>query len=280
MTNSKANNCAHLDTTVLIDIHKADEISVPLCRELNNYVFKSASTYSKLEFKRAWLKALYYLYSKTEKTATIADILGILNILSSSYSSRKLKTVLEVFRRFLKIVTPNDSKVRISDHTRIKRLRMHLRNAILHGFEQFEKILTHQWNGTDCTRAKENPKAYRGCSRIDVVIPKCTENNTYCRIDTFYTEHQKMFQNVAAAISADKSSSPQLAISLPILIEAENNSKILRNALKCSKISDCIIAIDGHKVPVYIANNDDDWQLLANVLGKNLVNPRKQGQEK
>jgi hypothetical protein len=181
----KETSTLHIDTSLQIERCKATRRSQVVEQEIRQFRFLSTSTYAKLEFKRAWLQRLAYLYSLSGTVATTAELIGRVNERLSSHPlhQRQLSTCLEVIEAFLE-----RSPGKLTDAARLVRMRAHLRNAVLVAYDWWESNVTHEYNGTDCARASERPRLAAG-DRIDVSIPKCRRTNINCRLLGFLQEN-------------------------------------------------------------------------------------------
>jgi hypothetical protein len=109
---------------------------------------------------------------------------------------------------------------------------------------------------------------------IDMVIHRCDPDETNCNISRFFEKHREQFLAVRRAIEdLGSDASSELARAKTIIEKAEQTPDCLRNARNCRALGDILIALDGIDMDCFAANNDSEWALLAEVLGKKLINP-------
>jgi hypothetical protein len=263
-----------VDTSLLIEQEKGDRYAVPVNIALAKFPFKGASSYSKLEFKRAWLQRFAYLHevSKRRDIASIVDIFHHMTctLAGHPYQLRRLQTCLTMLVNFLDL-----NNGQISSRAQLARLRAHCRRCALDGTAALTLLVTHFFTGTRCTRAEEPVKQLPD-GTLDASIPRCKAKETNCRIHEFFLEQQSLFIKIADYIDTLPSASPELERMRESIRAALKSAEILCSSPACSRIADAIIAVDGIKMEVYAANNDAEWQCLSTSLGKPLLNPVKQ----
>ncbi|HSV99125.1 MAG TPA: hypothetical protein VLI39_03070 [Sedimentisphaerales bacterium] len=100
----------HLDTSLQIERCKAERKARPVVAALKRFGFLSTSSYAKLEFKRAWLQRLAYLYSLSGEVGTVGELAGVLadRLGSHPMHRRQLSTCLQAIEAFLK---PSPGKI-------------------------------------------------------------------------------------------------------------------------------------------------------------------------
>jgi len=164
---AKVVTAVHLDTSLQIERCKAGRKAKPVVDFLRDFRFVSTSSYAKLEFKRAWLQRLAYLYSLSGQVKTIGELSGVLadKLGGHPLHRRQLSTCLQAIEAFL--LPTND---RISEALQLTRMRAHLRVAVLSAYSWWETSVTHEYNGTNCVRASERPRTSGG-GKLDVSIP-------------------------------------------------------------------------------------------------------------
>jgi hypothetical protein len=267
---AKGISTLHIDTSIQIERCKSLRKAEPIEQALKEFRFKSTSTYAKLEFKRAWLQNLAYLHSASFRVQRDDDLFEYVNDKLGAHPAhrRKMSTCLQALISFLSRV-----KAPLSPEVRLLRLRSHIRQALLGAYAWWtEYSVEHEFDGTGCVRAQEKPRE-RG-ERLDVSIPKCDRSKINCSIHQFFVDNCDTFQAIKAGIEAlgDKASD-ELKRTSDIVAKAENDSTSLCSSRICSALGDAIIAVDGNKMDCFAANNDKEWQVLAEVLSKRLINP-------
>jgi len=260
----------HIDTFLQIERCKAHKKAQIVEQALKFFPFKSTSSYAKLEFKSAWLQRLLYLYSASQKVGRVDELIGYVNDRLGSHHlhRRRLNTCFQAIESFLSKM--NES---LSPAVQLVRLRSHIRIAILGAYTWWDRSVHHEFNGTKCVRASEQPKQLAG-RKIDVSIPRCRPKNIECAIHKFFEENRTHFIAIKLAIEAlGDEASPELQKAKMIIENAEKNPTSLCDDRNCLKLGDILIAIDGLGMGCFAANNDKEWTLLSEVLGKKLINP-------
>lgn len=267
---NKRTGTVHIDTSLQVERCKVQKKAQVVEEELRSFCFKSTSSFAKLEFKRAWLQRLSYLYSATQKVSRVDELIGYISdkLCSHPGHRRRLSTCLQGIESFLARVNED-----ISSTSQLVRLRIHIRNAILGAYVWWDSSVTHEYDGTGCVRAAEQPKQLGG-GRLDVSIPRCKQGETGCTINEFFEKNKDYFVAIGQAIDRlGDQASKELVTAKGIIERAEKHSPHLCDSNICLKLGDCLIAIDGLNMDCFAANNDKEWQLLSDVLGKKLLNP-------
>ena len=260
----------HIDTSLQIERCKAKKNAQIVEDRLKDFPFKSTSSYAKLEFKRAWLQRLSYLYSASQTIRRTDELIGYIDDKLGSHPmhQRQLKTCLQAIVSFLSRI--NEA---LSPEAQLIRLRNHLRTAILGAYAWWDFSITHEYDGTGCVRAAEHPKQLGG-NRMDASIPLCKAHSIGCTIREFFEKNKNYFREIKLAIeNLGDTASKELKETKRLLDEADNNPEILCDSRNCLKLGDSLIAVDGLSMDCFAANNDREWQLLSKVLGKKLLNP-------
>jgi len=266
----------HIDTSVQVErcksLRKRDRIE----NALAVFGFRSTSSYAKLEFKRAWLRRLSYLYHASQQVARDDELIEFINDRLGSHPGhrRSLTTCLEGIAAFLSRIDES-----LSPGVRLVRLQSHIRYAILGAYKWWDCSVTHEYTGTHCKRASEQPREFSD-GRIDVSIPNCRRNKIECSIHRFFKQNKDIFIKIKDRVIAlgDKASL-ELKRAVDIIQSAETNPEILCDSQTCAKLGDALIAVDGSDMECFAANNDKEWQLLSEVLGKELLNPVRPRQD-
>jgi hypothetical protein len=260
----------HIDTSLQIERCKAWKKAQVVEKKLKEFGFKSTSSYAKLEFKRAWIQRLSYLYFASQNVNRLDELIDYINdrLGSNSRHRRRLSTCLQAIVSFLSKM--NES---LSPSAQLIRLRSHIKNAILGAYTWWESSVTHEYNGTNCTRATEQPRQLSS-GKIDVSIPRCRRDNVKCTIHRFFDKNTTKFEAIKSAIAVrGDDASKELQEAKKIIEKAKSDPEHLCDDRNCSKLSDALIAIDGLDMDYFAANNDKEWLLLSEVLGKPLINP-------
>lgn len=260
----------HIDTSLQIERCKAWKKAQIVEEGLKNFGFKSISTYAKLEFKRAWLQRLLYLYSASQNVNRLDELIGYINDRLGSHpiQRRRLNTCFQAIESFLSKI--NEA---LSPTAQVIRLRSHIRNAIIGAYTWWDSSVTHEYNGTGCARAAEQPTQLSG-GKIDVSVPRCSRNNIKCTIHQFFEQNKRHFIVVRLAIKElGNNASEELQQAKEIIEDAEKNPDSLCDDGVCRRLGDVLIAVDGLNMDCFAANNDKEWVILAEVLGKELINP-------
>jgi len=260
----------HIDTSLQIERCKAWKKAQVVEKKLKEFGFKSTSSYAKLEFKRAWIQRLLYLYVASQNVDRLGGLIGYINDKLGAHPlhQRRLNTCLQGIELFLSTINE-----RLSPSAQLIRLQSHTRNALLSAYLWWDSSITHEYNGTSCARAAERPRELSG-GKIDVSIPQCRQNNIKCTIHQFFENNKEQFNAIKVKIEEyGNGASNELQQAKKIIEAAESNPEYLCDNRNCSKLGDVLIAIDGLDMDYFAANNDKEWLLLSEVLGKPLINP-------
>lgn len=266
----KAIRTVHIDTSLQIERCKEPKKAEIVERALEAFGFKSTSSYAKFEFKCAWLRDLAYLYSCSQKVDRLEELLGYVNDKLNAHPANRCRVsrCLQGIESFLSKV-PGEIPYAAS----IIRLRSHIRNAILGAYAWWESSITHEYNGTGCVRADEQPTELPG-GKIDVSVPRCSRNNVKCTIHQFFERNKQHFITIGLAIKElGNNASEELQQAGKIIEDAQKNPEGLCDDGICRRLGDVLIAVDGLNMDCFAANNDKEWVVLAEVLGKELINP-------
>ena len=260
-----------VDTSLLIEQQKHPKSSEPVRKALSKYRFRGASSYSRVEFKRAWMRNAAYLMRTCEEAEAedVTDVIrSITNRLGGNpHQSRRLNTLIEMINAFL---GKDDSQFR--SKAALAKLRTYCRNIILSGWEQYTRLVTGEFRGTGCVRATE-PVAVDRLSSPSVTIRRCSPTKKQCLIDDFFIANRACFARIADHVKAMPECSGELTRAKDTIISALRDPTTLLNDANCSKLADCIIAVDGISMDVFAAHNDREWPSLAELFGKPLLNP-------
>lgn len=260
-----------VDTSLLIEQLKRNKYAVPVIEALSPYRFKGASSYSKLEFKRAWLQRFAYIHGICQKSniKSVSDVLDHINKRLGSHpaQNRRLQTCLEMLSHFFEL----NSKT-VSEGAQLARLRAHAKRCAIDGIANFKKLVNEEFNGTKCARAEEavteNPDG-----SLNAVISKCKSSNIVCAVHHFFEQNSKWFESIAGYIDTHPDVSDELKRMNEHIKKAMNYPSHLCDDKHCRKLADALIAIDGIKMDIFAANNNAEWKPIAEVLGKELLNP-------
>ena len=188
----------HIDTSLQIERCKARKKAQVVEDRLKDFRFKSTSTYAKLEFKRAWLQRLSYLYSASQTVSRTDELIGYINDRLGAHPLHhsRLTTCLQAIESFLSRINED-----LSPKAQLIRLRNHIRYAILGAYAWWDSSITHEYDGTGCTRATEHPKQLAS-EKIDVSIPLCKPHNIQCTIHEFFEKNKNYFREIRVAIES------------------------------------------------------------------------------
>lgn len=269
-SHAKRIKTVHIDTSLQIERCKAAKKANVVEDALSQFGFKSSSTYAKLEFKRAWLQRLSYLYYASQNVNGLDELIGYINDQLSAHPlhRRRLSTCLQAVESFLSKI-----KEDLSPGAQLIRLQTHMRNAILGAYTWWDSSITHEYDGTKCVRAAEQPRQLAG-GKVDVSIPQCRGSEIGCAIHQFFEKNREHFAAIKLAVAAlGGRASKELQEAKQIIEYAEKDPNRLCDDRNCVKLGDTLIAIDGLAMDCFAANNDKEWVLLSEVLAKPLVNP-------
>jgi len=259
-----------VDTSLLVELQKRNTSSQPVKDALSGFRFRGISSFSKLEFKRAWLKRLAYLHSLCRQPGVtrIADVSERLEKrLAHHLQRRAVQTCFQALHAFLAL-EPD----RISQTAQLARARQHFKHAVLASSYAIREAATGEFRGTACVRAEE-PVRELADGSLDVVIRRCKPSEIRCAVHEFFESHRGVFQGIADGVDRAESPSAELCRIRDGLRKAADNPVHLCDDKNCASVGDAIIAVDGRDMDVFAANNDSEWHLLGQVLGKTLLNP-------
>jgi len=258
----------HIDTSLQIERCKAPKKANVVEIALRDFGFKSTSSFAKLEFKGAWLQDLAFLYKASQTVDRLEELLSYVDVhLGANIKTHnRLKRCIQSIIKSLSTVKGN-----LPYKAVLVRVQNHILNMIVGAYTWWESSVDHEFNGTACVRASEKPTLRGG--KVDVSIPRCKAEDIKCRIIEFFENYKTYFINIKLAISGLEKPSDQLVEAKDIIENAEKNSKYLCGKGRSRKLGDVLIAIDGFKMDYFAANNDKEWVLLSEILGKKLINP-------
>jgi len=170
-----------------------------------------------------------------------------------------------------------------------------LAEMILSAYLELDRLVTHEFDGTQCVRAHERPTQAMNGS-IDVTIPRCRATKIRCAVHGFFEVHREHFRRIAAAVDQRvefvRAEVAEKARGRPNQLEelmrirdtirrADADPTHLCDIENCSKMGDALIAVDGvNDTDAFVANNDKEWRTLAEALHCELINPViRQGRE-
>ena len=260
-----------VDTSLLIEMQKRPGLANPVKDQLSGYRFRGASSYSKLEYKRAWIQRWRYIHDATNAkgVSTVADVHSYITERLSKHPdlASQLHTTLQQMNVFFHLMSGN-----INDSTQLVRLRRHSERMVLDGARHLKRSVTGFFYGTGCFRAEE-PVARLSNGSLRATISKCKPEEINCKINEFFQDHRDRFESIADYIDELESPSGQLQRMRDHIREALTHDTHLCDGANCSKLADAIIALDGIDMDTFAANNDAEWEHISSVLGKPLINP-------
>jgi len=263
-----------IDTSLQIERCKSQNKAVVVERSLRRFGFKSTSSYAKLEFKRAWLRDLAYIYRESECVNRPEELVGRINDKLNRHPAnrRRVSRCLQGIEKFLGEVPGH-----IPYEVALTRFRAHLRVAILGAYTWWDSSVSHEFDGIDCARARTKPLNRHG--RIDVSCPRCAPNKVECGLQRFFEEKKRYFLLVSSAIGSRPDASDELKAAKDVIDKACSTPSVLCDDKNCAKLGDILIALDGLQMDCLAANNDKEWRLLAEILRKPLLNPVRDARE-
>ena len=260
-----------VDTSLLIEQLKREPSARPVREALAPFLFKGASSYSKLEFKRAWLQRLAYIHDVCSKpdVTCVVDVMAWVNQKLGAQPKRRggLQTCFDMLIRFLDL----DSGA-INKRAQLARLRSHCKRSVLDGTAALLQLITAEFKGTRCVRAEE-PARENPDGSLNVTVPKCRPQNAKCAIVEFFVSNKPAFSSLANHVDTLPDASKEMKNMQEHIRLALADPRHLCQAGNCARLADAIIALDGKQMAVFAANNDTEWVHISNVLQKPLLNP-------
>ncbi len=271
MTKRDRSGTVLVETTLQIERQKARGSSRRVEAFLSGFRFTATSSYSRLEFKRAWLRDLAYLHVKCSKCSRLEDVEEAIQESFAKHPSqrRRLNRCWQALNSFQKRLPGSEPY-----NQSVFRIRMHIEEALLTAYDWWDASVTHEYTGTSCVRAEERPMKGKN-GRIDCAIPDCSPNKIACRIHEFFVQDQSKFDAVEELATSGKCGpcSSELSSSFECMENARRDPKTLCDNRVCAKMGDLIIAVDGSDMECFAANNDNEWSVISRALGKKLENP-------
>ncbi|MCY2953828.1 MAG: hypothetical protein NTU53_17915 [Planctomycetota bacterium] len=265
----------HIDTTLQLERLKTTRRAAVVEATLCQYNFRSTSTYARHELNRAWLRDLAWLYATALTAKRLEDVYDAMlkSFGHQQASKNRLTRCLEIATAFLQ--TRPDS---LTPDLEVLRLREHLVYALTQSHTAWRRSVHHEFDGTGCIRADEQPKRASN-ERIIFTLPQCRRNRINCKIHSFFEANRKCFEQIAQKAEAmGDAASGQLRRAAEVIRSALNDAAGLCDDRRCAELGDALIAIDGMEVGCFGANNDREWVPIAEALERELVNPvRVQG---
>lgn len=261
---------ALIDTSLLIEQQKRPSQAAPVRQALSRYRFHAISSYSKLEFKRAWVNRLAYIHKVSQRPhcRRVPDVLAdIARLLANPQQGRRVQTCLDALSAFLEL-----DGGQVSSRAQLARLRAHCKQAVLGAAAWFRHAGHEEFKGTSCVRAEELPRELPDGS-LDTAIRRCHPASIHCKIHEHFSKNKDAFDQIRSTIKSAPDASNELKAMLPEFDAAETDNTHLCDDRHCARIADAIIAVDGRHVDEYTANNDKEWRLLAQSMNKPLLNP-------
>ena len=260
-----------VDTSLLIEQLKRERSARPVREALAPFYFKGASSYSKLEFKRAWLQRLAYLHDVCSKPGvdSVVDVIDWVNRKLSNQPFRRgsLQTCLDMLTRFFDL-----NSDAINKPAQLAKLRAHCKRSVLDGTAALLQLITAEFKGTRCNRAEE-PATENADGSLNVTVPKCQPHNAKCAIVEFFVSNKAAFSSLANHVDTLPDASKEMKNMQEHIRLALADPRHLCQAGNCARVADAIIALDGRQMAVFAANNDREWVHISNVLHKPLLNP-------
>ena len=257
----------HLDTSLQLERFKEPKKAQLVNSLIENFAFTSTSTYARREFKAGWLQDFAFLHKLSWESAEIVDVYSeIINRLFKH--PRRQQRCDQIVRSFLARQASTLPK-----RAELARFREHLAQAILAGYDVWCRSVDYEYDGSACRLARERPR--RAANGLFVVsLPHCRRTDIRCRVHEFFKENKGLFRRLAEAIEGEGGkASDELQKTAACIRAADKDPKYLCQRRNCWLMADAIIAVDGKDASCFGANNDREWKLLADVLGKQLVNP-------
>ena len=260
-----------VDTSLLIEQQKREKYAKPVRLALAPFRFRGASSYSKLEFKRAWLQRLAYIHTTSLRSdvGTIIDLIAYFNrkLASHPMQRRRLQTCMDALIRFFDLTSCD-----ISRPAQLARLRAHCKRCVLDATRILDDMVTGYFKHSRCSRAEELARELPDGS-LDIIIRKCRPSSPQCDIVRFFKDNMALFTAIADYVDSHAGCSEELKTMRDHIRQAIKTPTHLCDDKNCTKVADAIIAIDGKDMEVFAANNNREWDHICKVFGKTLLNP-------
>jgi hypothetical protein len=261
-----------VDTSLLVEQQKRPKYATPVREALADFQFKGASSYSKREFKHAWLQRFAYIHTvcRLPNVQSLSDVMDHIThkLGSRSELRRQLQTCMDMMTHFLDLEASS-----ISKRSQLARLRTHMKRCALDGTEAVSQMVTGEFKGTGCIRAEE-PVTESPDGSLNATIRRCSPAKIQCQVHKLFESNQATFATLADYVDGHSTeASDELDRMRDVIRLAQKSPTCLCDDRHCVRLADALIAVDGQSMEVFAANNDSEWVPIASVMGKQLRNP-------
>lgn len=262
-----------IDTTLQLEQQKIKPRPTVVETALSGFHFRAASSYSRLEAKRAWVQRLAYIHTESKQVDSIPQLLDRITRKLGSHPGhrRRLTTSIEAISSYSERL-----KGSMSGHAAMERFRYLIVDAVLSLNTWWDRSIHHEFDGTKCVRAKEFPTFDLRTETIQAGIARCVRSKIQCNIHNFRSNNAANFEKIIDSVSgchhgADKS--PELVAAAAILEASKVDATHLCDDGVCAKIGDCLITVDGLKMSHFASTNAREWGPLARTFDRVFLNP-------
>jgi hypothetical protein len=264
-----------VDTTLQIEQQKITPRPQAVRDILSQFRFRAGSTYSRFEAKNSWIKRLAYIHAESRQVESIPQLLDRITRKLGSHpqNHRKLTTAIEA-------ISACSGKLNggLSERAAMERFRYFVVDAVLSLNTWWDRSVHHEFDGTQCERARERPTFDVRTESIEAGVPRCVPSRIHCGIHTFSIDKSAHFQKIIDAVNQGTHGaeySPELKAAAIILEKAKIDPTYLCNDQVCRKLGDCLIAVDGIEMSHFASTNAREWEPLSGIFEKQLVVPSK-----
>jgi hypothetical protein len=266
-----------IDTTLQIEQQKIDPRPSAVESMLAPFRFRGASSFSRLEAKRAWIQRLAYIHTESKQVGSIPQLMDRITrkLGSRPENHRKLTSSIEAISSLSERLGGT-----LSGNAAMERFRYFIVDAVLSLNVWWDRSIHYEFDGTKCVRARERPSFDTKTETIKAAIARCVPAKIQCTIHTFRRENDSHFQKIVDAVRECKhetEKSAELQRSAQLLKESSDDPECLCDDRVCGRIGDSIITVDGIRMSHYASTNSREWAPLAKIFDKQFVNPFEGG---
>jgi hypothetical protein len=264
----KKDSPAFIETTIHIErifcnSNKIDEI-------LSQYQTIISSTYVKMEFKRRLIRDLVYLYNEVLLSAdNFGDVLLRLKKLPP-IQFRKLNIILGALAKYFYDDKEIESQGLYSKEF-VENAISYFRQIIPGIWEDFNKIVNDEKDGTECYHAKTGLKLEEG--KFTYERMNCKKSDIKCNIINFFNQNKEVFEKIYNNFSESSSLDEEQSKLTDILGKALKYPDNMADKNSCWKCGDAIIAAESPVPAILLSTNIKHFEPICSLIGKKTENP-------
>ncbi len=231
-------------------------------RVLRMFYWKGTSSYTKVEFGNVVLAPAQYFIRKIDELHSLSSVIDFIgNVLPHDLHKAKVTWSFNLLQKHY-----GKNEEECTEHA-----QLFLRRLMKLGLAFIDAYCDQPIaNGTDCYWVKIGVQSKRNGS-LFWQSPKCTRALKRCRIDEFFIEHRKEFEQIKKAIDdlPEDQKSQQLSIFSEVIEAALADPRMLLDyQVGCRRLADAIIAIDSIGYRSMFGQNEKESTILTDVLNQ------------